>query len=508
MLFKYKRKGINKVKEKEQGKTDKNFDGEITTENISNLIKHSADIIFRDFYIKGKKPFRVTIVFIDGLVDTKEMDAFILKPLTREIDFSQCNALDVLYRLENNILFHGIQITRTELGQCINDIMSGSVALVFDEIKRAITFNIGEFEKRSITEPTEENVLKGPKDAFIESLRVNTSTVRRRVKTHSLVIEEMVIGEQSLTEVAIVYLDGVTNRHIIKEVKKRLSAIKVDAVASSGVIEEEIIDNKYSLFPQVLTTERPDKFCANILEGRIGIIIDGFPNTFIAPAALNEFLQGPNDYSQNFITSSALRFMRYVLMLVTLFLPGFYISVTSFHQEMIPTELALSITAAKEGVPFPSFVEVIFMLIAFEVLLEAGLRLPKNISQAVAIVGALVVGQAAVEARLVSPAVVVIISITAISSFTMPDQDFSNALRIWRFFIAILTSVVGLYGLSVGGLLLLIHFAKMESFGIPYLAPLIAAEGKQLQDTLVRFPFSFMYKRPIDLKTSNKKRRS
>jgi spore germination protein KA len=200
--------------------------------------------------------------------------------------------------------------------------------------------------------------------------------------------------------------------------------------------------------------------------------------------------------------------MRYVLMIITLLLPGFYIAITSFHHEMIPTELALSITASKEGVPFPSFVEVIFMLIAFEALLEAGLRLPRNISQAVTIVGALVVGEAAVEARLVSPAVVVIISMTAVASFTMPDQDFSNALRLWRFIIVILTSIIGLYGLSVGGLLLLIHLSKMETFGVPYLTPFVATEDKQLQDTLLRLPLSTMYKRPISLKTTNKKRRS
>ncbi|HPD01136.1 MAG TPA: spore germination protein, partial [Acetivibrio sp.] len=237
-------------------------------------------------------------------------------------------------------------------------------------------------------------------------------------------------------------------------------------------------------------------------------IIDGLPTTFVAPGTLSQFLQGPKDYSQNFISSSIFRFMRYVLMVVTLFLPGFYIAITSFHHEMIPTELALSITASKEGVPFPGFIEVIFMLIAFEALLEAGLRLPRNISQAVTIVGALVVGQAAVEARLVSPAVVVIISITAVASFTMPDQDFSNALRIWRFGLVILTSFAGLYGLSMGGLILLIHWSKMESFGVPYLAPFVATDDKQLQDTLIRMPFSTMYKRPIQLKTTNKKRRS
>jgi len=507
MFFKKRKKECKTSKPMFTEKIEKQ-DDELTSSNISNLIQHSADIVFHSVNINGNKDLRVTVIFIEGIVDIMGMDEFILKPIMQEIDFGKSSIEDVVGMLEHSTLFHGIQKIRTGLSECVNDIMDGSVALVFDRVKKAVTFDMKGFEKRSVSEPTEENVLKGPKDAFVEVLRTNTATVRRKIKTHNMVIEETTVGKQTLTKVAIVYIRGITNRHIIEEVKNRLDNINDDGVISSGVIEEGIIDNKYSPFPQIMTTERPDRFCASILEGRVGIIIDGLPTTFVAPGTLSQFLQGPKDYSQNFISSSIFRFMRYVLMVVTLFLPGFYIAITSFHHEMIPTELALSITASKEGVPFPGFIEVIFMLIAFEALLEAGLRLPRNISQAVTIVGALVVGQAAVEARLVSPAVVVIISITAVASFTMPDQDFSNALRIWRFGLVILTSFAGLYGLSMGGLILLIHWSKMESFGVPYLAPFVATDDKQLQDTLIRMPFSTMYKRPIQLKTTNKKRRS
>ncbi|HQA57933.1 MAG TPA: spore germination protein [Acetivibrio sp.] len=506
MFFKRRKKVYKTDKEIFTEKMEKS-ENELTSSNISNLIQHSADIIFHSVNINGNKNLRVTVIFIEGLVDIMGMDQFILKPIMQEMDFEKCSIEDVVGMLEHSTLFHGVQKIRTKLSECVNDIMDGSVALVFDKVKKAVTFDMKGFDRRSITEPTEENVLKGPKDAFIEVLRTNTATIRRKIKTHNLVIEETTVGKQTLTKVAIVYIKGITNRHIIEEVKKRLDNIKADGVISSGVIEEEIIDNKYSPFPQIMTTERPDRFCASVLEGRVGIIIEGLPTTFVAPGTLNQFLQGPKDYSQNFIASSVFRLMRFTLMVVTLLLPGFYIAITSFHHEMIPTELALSITASKEGVPFPGFIEVIFMLIAFEALVEAGLRLPKNISQAVTIVGALVVGQAAVEAKLVSPAVVVIISMTAVASFTMPDQDFSNALRIWRFVIVILSSVAGLYGLSIGSLLLLIHWSKMESFGVPYLAPFVSVDDKQLQDTLFRLPFSSMYKRPIYLKTTDKKRR-
>lgn len=480
---------------------------ELTAANIKELIQHSSDITFRELYINGNKDLPVTMVFVDGVIDTKTVDDDILKPLTQEMHLSQCkNAEDIIDRIEHGILYHASQKTRVNLMDCIGDIIDGSAALVFDQVRKAVTFDIKGFEKRTLTEPTGENIIKGAKDSFIEDLRTNTATVRRKLKTHNLVIEETKVGKQSLTKVAVIYINGITNRHIVGELKKRLDKISIDGVLSPGVIEENIIDDKYSPFPQVIYTERPDKFCANVMEGRAGIIIDGLPVTYIVPATFEAFLQAPEDYSQNFIVSSILRFLRFLLTFITLFLPGFYVSLTTFHQEMIPTQLALAITASKEGVPFPSFIEVIFMLLAFEVLIEAGIRLPKTIGQAVSIVGAIVVGQAAVEASLVSPAVVVIISITAISSFTMPNQDFSNALRIWRFIFVIISSVIGIFGLSLGGIILLHHLSNMEVYGIPYMAPFVGGENREMNDSIFRLPFSALYKRPISLKTRNKKR--
>ncbi len=344
MFFKRRKKVYKTDKEIFTEKMEKS-ENELTSSNISNLIQHSADIIFHSVNINGNKNLRVTVIFIEGLVDIMGMDQFILKPIMQEMDFEKCSIEDVVGMLEHSTLFHGVQKIRTKLSECVNDIMDGSVALVFDKVKKAVTFDMKGFDRRSITEPTEENVLKGPKDAFIEVLRTNTATIRRKIKTHNLVIEETTVGKQTLTKVAIVYIKGITNRHIIEEVKKRLDNIKADGVISSGVIEEEIIDNKYSPFPQIMTTERPDRFCASVLEGRVGIIIEGLPTTFVAPGTLNQFLQGPKDYSQNFIASSVFRLMRFTLMVVTLLLPGFYIAITSFHHEMIPTELALSITA-------------------------------------------------------------------------------------------------------------------------------------------------------------------
>lgn len=481
---------------------------ELTTANLKMLLQHSSDIVFRELYINGNENLPLTIIFVDGIIDSKLVDDDILKPLTQEMRLSQSKKVeDIIDLMEHGTLYHASRNTRDRIQDCIRDITGGFAALVFDRAKKAITFDVKGYEKRAITEPSNENVNKGAKDAFIEDLRTNTATIRRKIRTHNLVIKEMKIGRQSHTSIAVVYIKGLTNEKIPEELMKRLEKINTDAVSSPGVIEEGIIDNKNSPFPQVIYTERTDKFCANMVEGRAGVLIDGFPVTYIVPGTFGSFLQAPEDYSQNYIVSSVIRALRYIITLVTLFLPGLYVSVTTFHQEMIPTELALAIIASKEGVPFPSFVEVIFMLTAFEVLIEAGLRLPKTTGQAVSIVGAIVVGQAAVDARLVSPAVVVVISITAISSFAIPNQDLSNALRLWRYLFVLISSAIGLYGLSMGGIILLHHLTKMEVYGIPYMAPYAGQENKQMEDSIFRFPFSAQYKRPIGLKTINRKRR-
>lgn len=499
----WKRK--NKAKEIIEKDISEFKDLDLTSENIKALLCGSSDIVFRELYINGNKNLKITLCYVDGLIDSKVASENVLKPLLQEKSLSKAkNGLEIVNLITHGTLYYANQKVRDNIRTVISDIMNGSVGLIFNKDKLAVTFDIKGYEKRSITEPTGENVIKGSKDSFIEDLRTNTATIRRNIKTHKLVIEEATVGKQTLTNIAIVYVNGITNQEIVAELKKRLDKINVDNALTAGIIEENIVDNKYSVFPQVIFTVRTDKFCANILEGRVGLIIDGLPIAYIVPATFDTFLQAPEDYSYNFIVSSVIRFLRHALAFVTLFLPAFYVSLTTFSQEMIPTELALVITASKEGVPFPSFIEVIFMLIAFETLIEAGLRLPKNIGQAVSIVGAVVVGQAAVEAKLISPAVVVIIAITAIASFTMPNQDFSNALRLWRFAFVIVSSIIGLFGLSLGAILLLHHLSKMEVYGIPYMATFVGEDNVEIQDSIFRFPFTSQKKRPICLMPYNK----
>lgn len=480
---------------------------ELTAGNIQAVLFDNTDVIFRSITVRNNPLLRATLVFVDGLAAQNAISELIIKPLMQQSAFDQCaSQQQAVHLIADGNVYYAASKTRDKISDVIDDILTGNAVLLFDSIHCAVSFDVKGFEKRSITEPTGENVIKGAKDSFVETIRVNTATCRRKIKSPNLVIEETIVGKQSKTPVAIVYLKNIVNKELVAEVRKRLDSIEIDRAITPGYVEEFIVDNKNSVFPQIQYTERPDKFCTNIVDGRVGVIIDGHPVAYIVPATLPMFLQAPEDYSQQFIVSSIIRYLRYTAMFVTLLLPGFYVSITTFHLEMIPTELAISIAASKEGVPFPMPVEVFIMLAAFELLVEAGLRLPRTIGQAVSIVGAVVVGQSAVQAKLLSPATVVIIALTAIASFTMPNQDFSNALRLWRFILFILGSLIGMFGLTSGLIFLIFHWSQMETYGVPYLSPFISNGSSQLMDTIVRMPLSTMKNRPKELKNINKRK--
>lgn len=505
----FKNRARSEVGKETTGFSNKEFsDKEVTTENIKSILSDSDDIKYQVYYINGRRNLPVTLIYVDGLVDTKVINDDILKPLMQEKALEEVNNLkDIVDLIEHGIIYHASRKMQSSLGDTLEDILRGSVALVFDKEKKAITFDAKGFEKRAITEPSTESALKGAKDSFIEVLRVNTALVRRKIHTPYLRIKEIIVGKQTRTSIAVIYIENLTNKNIVEEVIERLSKINIDGATTAGSIEENIIDNKRTIFPLVLNTERTDKFCHNILEGRVGLIIDGLPTTYIIPATVDMFYQTPEDYAQNYVISSFLRLIRYVNSLLTLLLPGFYIAITTFHQEMIPTVLAITIISSKAEVPFPTSTSIFFMLLAFEVLIEAGFRLPKTIGQTISIVGAIVVGQAAVQAKIISPVVVIVIAVAGLAGLTMPNQDFLNALRICRLMFAICATIAGLYGLSLAFLLLIYHMNTLETFGVPYFSPFSANEGRDvLNDSIIRVPLSFMKKRPSNLKTLNKKR--
>lgn len=496
---------FGKSKWKKQNNSDENApppddqekqEGEIKTEVLKQKLSTSNDIVFNEVIIDETRKF--TVVFVDGMINSQMVDNFVLKPLIQESNLKETtNDKELIDLIMLGTVYHCQRKLRDKLSDCYSDLLSGSVVLVFDESKEAVTFEIKGFEKRGLSEPTNENVLKGAKESFIEVLRINTALIRRRIPSNDLVVSQMKIGQRTNTAVSVIYFDGIANTSIVDEVKRRLGKINIDGIVSPGVIESYLIDNKRSLFPEVLYTERTDKFCANIMEGRVGIIVDGFPLAMIEPVDINSFLQAPEDYSQNFIYSSLYRIMRYLCALASLILPAFYVAVTTFHHEMIPPTLAGALIQTKEGIPFDSYFEVLMMLIAFEVLLEAGMRLPKSIGQAVSIVGALVVGQAAIAAKILSPGVVIVIAAAGISGFAIPSQDFANTIRVCRLILVLCSITSGLYGICIGLVVMQYHLCTVEVFGVPYLSPFASNEGKEmLNDTLIRKPWRKIKLRP------------
>ncbi len=481
--------------------------GKPCSEILDTLFSGSGDIINRKIYINAEKSLAVTLFCVDGLVNTQVLDETVLRPMSEDLRLKECkNENEIISLMLHGSTYHAFASVYEDMETVLQCVLSGMTAIIFDDAQKAIVFDIRGFDKRGISEPSDEGVIKGAKDSFIEVFRINTAQIRRRIRSPHLVIEQTISGNVSKTDIGIVYIKSIADEALVSRVREKIKNINTDNIATAAFAEEFIADNPSGIFPQAMYTQRPDKFCANITEGRVGVIIDGIPFGYILPCQLPMLMQSPEDYAQNYVMSSILRILRYLSVFITLLLPAYYVSVTTFQYEMIPLELALSIQEAKQEVPFYSFAEVIGMLIALEILIEAGLRLPKTIGQAMSIVGALVVGQAAVEAGFVSPAVVIVTAITGIAGFTIPNQDLSNAFRIVRFLLVIMASLAGIYGMMVGVILMLIHLCSLDNYGIAYLSPFVDKSRSRISDTFLRVPVKYFKFRPEKLAIKNKRK--
>lgn len=456
---------------------------------FSSVYQESPDVIFRSFFI-GKKD--AAIIYIEGLSDTQKLDDQVLETLINKNEFDET---DFLRSIKNQLPIANIKKVST-FSACVDAVATGNPILLVDGLDEALSLGIVKFEKRTIEEPQAETAIRGPREGFTESLAVNTSLVRRIIKDPSLKMKIVNVGNYTKTKVAVAYIEGLVDNTLILEIENRLNRIKIDGVLESGYIEQFIEDSPYSPFPQVLYTERPDVVSANLLEGRAVLMIDGTPFSLVAPVSFFSLLQSQEDYYERFWIGTFIRALRFLFLAIALFLPSVYVAITTFHQEMMPTDLLLSIAAARETVPFPALVEVIIMEIVFEALREAGIRLPKQVGSAVSIVGALVIGQAAVQAGIVSAPMVIVVSITGIASFMVPRYSVGLAIRLLRFPIILLAGVLGLVGVVLAFIMLIIHLSTLRSFGIPYLSPLSTLQPHPLRDTLVRSPLWKMDKRP------------
>jgi len=467
---------------------------------IKTTLGNCSDITLRKFPLDKEAKQTVCLIYADGLSNSAFIQEFIIETLMVDIQKLLVTEGKQAEKLFHLIRSRGLPVADlrelSDFEQLFSTVLSGDTVLLMNGVSKGLTLNSKGWEKRGVAEPTSQTVVRGPKDCFTETLRTNTALIRRRIKDTNLRVDSMKIGTRTQTDVAIMYIHGIVLDEIVNEVKERLSRITIDGILESGQIEEFIQDAKYSPFPTVMNTERPDSVAAALLEGRIALVIDGTPFVLMVPSLFIHFFQSSEDYYHRADISTFIRLLRYLAFFLALLTPSAYIAVTTFHQEMLPSEMLISLAAQREGVPLPAIVEAIMMEITFEILREAGIRMPRAVGSAISIVGALVIGQAAVEAGIVSASMVIVVALTAISSFVSPAFNMSISTRLLRFPLMLLAATFGLFGILLGLIVMVLHLSSIRSFGIPYLAPNAPFNLQDQKDNFVRAPRWLLRTRP------------
>ncbi|MHB9096099.1 MAG: spore germination protein [Eubacteriales bacterium] len=474
----------------QQKRNDKKISAnlQINQKIIREVLGDSDDVILRRFIIGGGQAEAI-LLHIDGMSDKIFIADNVMKSLM---------SLDTLAGVRNfepKTLFEAVKDSILTVGEIhetdeqnnlFEMVVSGDTALMVAGIEKALIIGTKGFKSRGVEEPETEAVVRGPREGFSEPLRINTSLLRRKIRSLNLRFNTIVVGRETKTKVSLAYLKGVCDEKIVQEVKNRIHRIDTDAIFGAGFIEEFIEDAPYSPFATIAYTERPDVAAAKILEGRVAIIVDGTPIVLTVPHLFIEGFQSAEDYLIRSHYITLIRWVRYIAFFITIYLPAMYLALTTFQQEMIPTQLLVTMASAREGVPFPAFVEAIGMGLIFEILREAGIRMPRPVGQAVSIVGALVIGQSAVSAGLVGAPMVIVTALTAITSFVVPSKE--DVTTILRVSFAVVAGIAGIFGLTLFTIIIMTHLVSLRSFGVPYLSPLAPMTLKDLQDVLVKVP--------------------
>lgn len=437
---------------------------EMTDQNISHIFRDANDFIRRELRCGEHTLYAYAI---DGLIASAYASDYVFKPITQHLTAS---TMKELYQCAlAGMIYNNVAVPCEDANAVAKLLVNGFCVVLFPGVG-AIGFEVKTPDKRGTSAPEVENTVKGPKDAFVETIRSNTSYIRRHLRSPDLRLYETQVGRRSLTNVSILWLDGITDPVLVERMKKRIADIDIDGLLSPSAVEEYVTGSRATAFPLVQFTERPDRFCQGLLEGRVGLLVDGLPLGYLAPADLMSMMESPEDQGRDYVGASAVRMLRYLALLASLLLPGIYIALATFHQALIPLPLLRSVIESKQAVPFSTTAEVLGLLIAFELLQESGIHLPQAIGQSVSIIGGIVVGSAAVEAKLISAVPLIMVSIAGVCGFALPNRDLANALRVWRFGIAVLSAISGLYGTAAGALILLIHLSGLRCLGVSYLA--------------------------------------
>ena len=464
------------------------YTGKLTDENICHIFRDAADFMCRQLYCDG---FTLYAYAIDGLIASGYASDYIFKPIAQHL--TAPTMAELYQKALNGAIYNNVAKPCRNLEEVAQLLVNGFCVVLFPEVG-AIAFEVRTPDKRGTSAPEVENTVKGAKDAFVETIRSNTSYIRRHLRSPDLRIYETQVGRRTLTNVSVVWLEGITDPELVEKMKERLQTIDIEGFLTPSSVEEYVTGSRATAFPLLQYTERPDRFSQGILDGRVGLLVDGLPLGYLAPADLMYLMESPEDLGRDFVGASAVRILRYFALLASLFVPGLYIALATFHQAMIPLPMLMSIIESKQTVPFSTTAEVLGLLIAFVLLQESGIHLPQAIGQSVSVVGGIVVGSAAVDAGIISPVALIAVSISGICGFVLPNRDLANAVRIWRFGIAVLSSLAGMYGTLAGALILLIHLASLKCLGISYLAP----TGKLLRPRLKNQKFRARQLNPRD----------
>lgn len=437
---------------------------EMTDSNICHVFRDAADFTRRQVQCGEHTLYAYAI---DGLIAAAYASDYVLKPIIQNLSGE---TMEDLYRTSfRGVIYNSVAVPCKDLEQVSFLLVNGFCVVLYPGVG-ALGFEVKTPDKRGPSAPEVENTVKGAKDAFVETVRSNTSYIRRHLRTPDLRIYETQVGRRSLTNVSVLWVEGITDPSLVTRMKERLASIDIDGMLSPSSVEEYVTGSRTTAFPLMQYTERTDRFCQGLLDGRVGLLVDGLPIGYLAPADLMYLMESPEDRGRDYMTASAVRVLRYLALVVGLILPALYIALAAFHQAWLPLPMLRSIIESKKAVPFSTVTEILGLLIAFELLQESGIHLPQAIGQSVSVVGGIVMGTAAVEAGIISPVALIVVSIAGICGFVLPNRDFAQAVRGWRFVICVLAAIAGLWGVGVGVLALLIHLSGLRSLSVAYLS--------------------------------------